>query len=92
MIKVQNISKSYGSKTDKVLAVNEVSFSVNDGEIFGLIGPDEAGKTSIFRILTTLLLPDSGMANVENLDCVKDMMDIRKIVAICRENSHCIQI
>lgn len=80
MIEVNSISKSYGSKNQKVLAVNEVSFSVNDGEIFGLIGPDGAGKTTIFRILTTLLLPDSGTANVENLDCAKDMMDIRKIV------------
>ncbi len=80
MITVNNISKSYGKKNAKVLAVDDVSFSVNDGEIFGLIGPDGAGKTTIFRILTTLLIPDSGTATIENLDVVKDMMEIRKIV------------
>lgn len=80
MIKVEHLSKSYGEKKDKILAVKEVSFSVNDGEIFGLIGPDGAGKTSIFRMLTTLLLPDSGSASVENFDCVKDFWEIRKIV------------
>ena len=80
MIEVNSISKSYGSKNQKVLAVNEVSFSVNDGEIFGLIGPDGAGKTSVFRILATLILPDSGTAKVESLDCVQEMTEIRKIV------------
>ena len=55
MIKVENISKSYGEKKQKILAVDNISFSVEDGEIFGLIGPDGSGKTSIFRMLTTLL-------------------------------------
>jgi ABC-2 type transport system ATP-binding protein len=54
-----------------------VSFSVNTGEIFGLIGPDGAGKTSIFRMLTTLLLPDGGTANVDGLDIVRDYAAIR---------------
>ncbi len=80
MIEVKNISKFYGSKNQKVLAVDDISFSVEDGEIFGLIGPDGAGKTSVFRILTTLLLPDSGTAQVEKLDTVKDLTEIRKIV------------
>ena len=55
-IEVNKISKKYGT----VSALNEVSFSVEKGEIFGLIGPDGAGKTTLFRILTTLLSPDAG--------------------------------
>ena len=58
-------------------ALNDVNFSVDEGEIFGLIGPDGAGKTSIFRILTTLLIPDSGKASVLGYDVVKDYRKIR---------------
>ena len=79
-ITVQNLTKTYGKKNDKVLAVDDVSFEVKPGEIFGLIGPDGAGKTSIFRMLTTVLLPDSGSATIENLDMVKDYKEIRKIL------------
>ena len=79
-ITVQNITKTYGKKNEKILAVDDVSFEVNQGEIFGLIGPDGAGKTSIFRMLTTVLLPDSGSASIENLDVVKDYKEIRKIL------------
>jgi ABC-type multidrug transport system ATPase subunit len=75
-IKVQNISKSY--KTLK--AVDDVSFEVNDGELFGLIGPDGAGKTTIFRILTTLLFANEGTAIVSNFDVVKDYKAIRNSV------------
>ena len=75
-IKVQSISKSYGT----LLALRDIHFEVAKGEIFGLIGPDGAGKTSLFRILTTLLLPDSGAASVSGLDCVKDYREIRKII------------
>ena len=70
------ISKSYG----KVKALQDVSFSVGKGEVFGLIGPDGAGKTSMFRILCTLLLPDTGTATVDGFDIVKQMTDIRKRV------------
>ena len=77
---VNNLTKTYGKKKDQVLAVDNVSFEVNPGEIFGLIGPDGAGKTSIFRMLTTVLLPDSGSAAVEGLDVVKNFKEIRKIV------------
>ncbi len=77
---VNNLTKTYGKKTEKVLAVNDVSFDVNPGEIFGLIGPDGAGKTSIFRMLTTVLLPDSGSASIEGFDMVKDYKEIRKIL------------
>ena len=79
-ITVQNLTKTYGKKNDKVLAVDDVRFEVKPGEIFGLIGPDGAGKTSIFRMLTTVLLPDSGSATIENLDMVKDYKEIRKIL------------
>lgn len=73
-----NLIKTYGK--EKNLAVDDVSFAVNEGEIFGLIGPDGAGKTSIFRILTTLLLPDSGTATVDGFDTVKDYQKIRNRV------------
>ncbi len=75
-IAIQNISKSYGP----VKAVQDISFEVAKGEIFGLIGPDGAGKTTLFRILATVLLPDSGTASVCGLDCVKDYKQIRKII------------
>lgn len=75
-IKVQNISKSYGT----VEALRNISFDVTQGEIFGLIGPDGAGKTTLFRILATLLLPDGGSASVSGLDCVKDYKKIRRII------------
>ena len=77
---VSNLRKSYGKKNEKILAVDDVSFEVNPGEIFGLIGPDGAGKTSIFRMLTTVLLPDSGSATVEGFDMVKDYKKIRRIL------------
>jgi ABC-2 type transport system ATP-binding protein len=75
---VKNLTKTYGK--EKTVAVDEVSFSVNQGELFGLIGPDGAGKTSIFRMLTTLLLPDSGSASVDGHDIVKDFKQIRSSV------------
>ncbi|NIJ52402.1 ABC transporter ATP-binding protein [Dyadobacter arcticus] len=75
---VRNITKTYGK--EKTVAVDNVSFSVGKGEIFGLIGPDGAGKTSIFRVLTTLLLADSGTASVDGFDVVKDFKSIRNTV------------
>ena len=75
---VRNLSKVYGK--EKVQAVDDVSFSVSQGELFGLIGPDGAGKTSIFRMLTTLLLPDAGSATVDGFDIVKDYKKIRNTV------------
>src|SRR5215470_15476507 len=79
-VQVKNIVKSYGEKKEKKVAVKDVSFSVDEGELFGLIGPDGAGKTTLFRILTTLLLPDSGTATVCDLDTVKQYKEIRNIV------------
>lgn len=78
MVEVKNISKYYGK--EKTVAVDQVSFTVNKGEVFGLIGPDGAGKTSIFRMLTTLLLPDAGSAKVDGFDIVKDYKSIRNKV------------
>ena len=72
-IEAHTLEKSYGS----VKALKGVSFDVGKGEIFGLIGPDGAGKTSIFRILSTLILPDSGSASVLGLDTVRNYKDIR---------------
>ena len=75
-ISVQNISKSY----KELNAVDAVSFEVNSGELFGLIGPDGAGKTTIFRILTTLLIADEGQATVVDFDVIKDFKAIRNSV------------
>lgn len=78
MIEVNNIVKTYNK--GKVKALNGISFSVGKGEVLGLIGPDGAGKTSLFRILTTLLLPDSGEAQVNNFHVVTNFNDIRTCV------------
>lgn len=77
---VDNIIKRYGTRKEAVTALHGVSFDVNRGELFGIIGPDGAGKTSLFRILTTLLLPDGGRATVEGVDVVKDYKTIRERV------------
>ncbi|MGD8428124.1 MAG: ABC transporter ATP-binding protein [Balneolaceae bacterium] len=72
-IKIHNLIKTYGN----VEAVKNISLEVDEGELFGLIGPDGAGKTTIFRILTTLLKPDSGDALVLGMDVVDDYKKIR---------------
>jgi len=77
-VAVNQLSKTYNK--GEVKAVKNVSFSVGKGELFGLIGPDGAGKTSIFRVLTTLLLPDAGTASVNGCDVVKDYAAIRRKV------------
>lgn len=77
-VHVENIKKTYEKGT--VTALDNVSFDVKSGELFGLIGPDGAGKTSLFRVLTTLLLPDGGQAQVAGFDVVKDFWEIRRIV------------
>ena len=90
---VNHVSKSYGKKVttplphkegsggeSAVLALQDVSFSVEKGEVFGLIGPDGAGKTTLFRILCTLMLPDEGTASVDGFDVVKGMKEIRRRV------------
>ncbi|WP_340114313.1 ABC transporter ATP-binding protein [Maribellus mangrovi] len=76
MIQVENIAKSY----DETQALRNVSLHVEKGELFGLIGPDGAGKTTLMRVLMTLLLPDSGVAKMDGLDAVNDFKKIRHIV------------
>jgi len=75
-ITLKNISKTF----KQINAIKDISFNVNKGELFGLIGPDGAGKTTIFRILITLLLADKGTATVSGFDVVKDYKKIRKSV------------
>ena len=75
-IKVENISKNFGD----VKALDSVSFEVKRGELFGLIGPDGAGKTTLFRILTTLLTPNNGRAEVDGFDTIKEYRTIRERV------------
>ena len=72
-ISINNISKAYG----KVVALNNVSLEVQRGELFGLIGPDGAGKTTLFKILVTLIDPDSGNATVDSLDIASDYKKVR---------------
>lgn len=72
-IQVSDISKCYG----QVEAIKNITFNVGEGERFGFMGPDGAGKSTLFRILTTLLIPDSGSASVLGADVVKDYKTIR---------------
>lgn len=79
MIKVNNLYKSYG-RGGKIKALKGVSFTVDDGEIFGVIGPDGAGKTSLFRILTSLILPNSGSAEMNGHDVIIEYRKVRQII------------
>jgi len=74
VIESSGISKKFGA----VQALKNISFSVNESEIFGFIGPDGAGKTTLFRIITTLLLPDEGEMKVLGMDCIKGFKELRK--------------
>jgi len=76
MVNCSGINKKYGKKE----ALKNITFNVNEGEIFGIIGPDGAGKTTLFRILTTLILADSGSVTVNSFDVVKDYKKIRECV------------
>jgi ABC-type multidrug transport system ATPase subunit len=76
MVEFNNISKSY----DQILGVEDVSLKVNPGELFGLIGPDGAGKTTLFRMLITLLLPDEGSITIEGKDVIEHYAYVRKNV------------
>lgn len=80
-IDIRNITKRYGATT----ALDNVTFSVAEGELFGLIGPDGAGKSTLYRILTTLLLPDAGHASVTGLDVVKDYRLLRSEIGYMPE-------
>ncbi|MDO5036267.1 MAG: ABC transporter ATP-binding protein [Porphyromonas sp.] len=78
MIEVKELYKSY--QKGKVPALKGVTFSVRESDIFGVIGPDGAGKSSLFRILASLLLPDAGVATVNGLNVVKKYREVRKII------------
>lgn len=75
-ITINNISKSFG----KIKALDNISLSVEDGELFGLIGPDGAGKSTLFNVLVTLLNPEKGQANIAGYDLLKDYKKIRQII------------
>jgi ABC-type multidrug transport system ATPase subunit len=75
-IEVESISKKFG----QTQALQDISFSIESGELFGLIGPDGAGKSTLFDVLVTLIPPDSGTAKIEGLDLIKDYKKIRRII------------
>jgi len=74
IVTVDHLTKSFG----EVKAIQDISFATAKGEIFGFIGPDGAGKTTLFRIITTLLIPDQGQVTVLGLDCVKSFRELRR--------------
>ena len=74
VIESSGISKKFGTTK----ALNDISFSVNESDVFGFIGPDGAGKTTLFRIITTLLLPDEGNIKVFGMDCINHYKELRK--------------
>ena len=78
LVRLQNLRKTYNK--GKTVALDDVSLDINEGEVFGLIGPDGAGKTTLFRLLTTLLLPDGGSATVDGKDIVRDYKQIRNSI------------
>jgi ABC-2 type transport system ATP-binding protein len=79
-VEVNHVTKTFKAKKSEVKALDQISFEVKRGELFGLIGPDGSGKTTLFRILTTLMLADSGTAMVDGFDVVKNFAAIRKRV------------
>ena len=80
MIVAENIGMTYRQMLKEVVALKSISLEVKKGEVFGLIGPDGAGKSSLFRVLTTLLLPSAGQAFVGGYDVVKQFREVRNIV------------
>jgi ABC-2 type transport system ATP-binding protein len=83
IIKVENLVKRFGSLT----AVNDVSFEVEKGSIFGFLGPNGAGKTTTINILCTLLKPSSGRASISGHDCLKESSEVRKSIGIVFQDS-----
>src|SRR6202165_4815387 len=76
MIDVQGLSKSYGSK----LGITDVSFQVEEGDVFGFLGPNGAGKTTTIRLLMALLHADAGTARIAGLDCWKQSLEIKCLI------------
>ncbi len=82
MIDVQNLQKSFKTKTGTVHAVRGVSFTAADGEITGLLGPNGAGKTTTLRMLYTLMSPDGGKVTIDGLDIQKDATAVRQRLGV----------
>ncbi len=80
-IEVQNLTKKFG----KFTAVDNISFNVNEGEIFGFLGPNGAGKSTTIRVLCTLAMPTSGTAKVEGHDLIKEAEAVRKNIGLVSE-------
>ncbi|PKL70042.1 MAG: daunorubicin ABC transporter ATP-binding protein [Methanomicrobiales archaeon HGW-Methanomicrobiales-1] len=87
VIRIEHLSKTFKDKQRTVTAVDDVTFDVKRGEIFGLLGPNGAGKSTLIRILTTLLSPTSGTAFVDRYEITKDPEKIRGIIGVCPQNS-----
>ncbi|NYT05565.1 MAG: ATP-binding cassette domain-containing protein [Methanomicrobiales archaeon] len=86
IIRIDHLTKIFPEKSGAVTAVDDVSFEVQKGEIFGLLGPNGAGKSTIIRILTTLLPPTSGTAFVGDFDVTSEPDRIRRIIGVCPQN------
>ncbi len=76
-ISIQGVNKTYSGK---VAALQDINLEVEEGEVFGLVGPDGAGKSTLFNILTTLLLPDSGNIRIFDMDVIHDYKGVRQII------------
>lgn len=87
IIRIEHISKVFPGRIKPVIAVDDISFDVKKGEIFGLLGPNGAGKSTLIRILTTLLQPTSGTAFVGDYEITKNPEKIRSIIGVCPQNS-----
>ncbi|MDD1695949.1 MAG: ATP-binding cassette domain-containing protein [Methanoregula sp.] len=87
IIRIAHITKIFNEKNRRVTAVDDISFEVRRGEIFGLLGPNGAGKSTLIRVLTTLLRPTSGTACVGTYDIVQNPEKIRSIIGVCPQNS-----
>jgi len=87
VIRIEHLTKTFRDKQRTVTAVDDVTFDVKRGEIFGLLGPNGAGKSTLIRILTTLLRPTSGTAFVDVYEITRDPEKIRSIIGVCPQNS-----
>jgi len=87
IIRIDHLTKIFREKNRSVTAVDDVTFEVRRGEIFGLLGPNGAGKSTLIRVLTTLLRPTNGTACVDTFDIIRDPEKIRSIIGVCPQNS-----
>jgi ABC-2 type transport system ATP-binding protein len=87
IIRIDHLTKTFRDRNRSVVAVDDVTFDVKRGEIFGLLGPNGAGKSTLIRVLTTLLRPTSGTACVDTYDVIRDPEKIRGIIGVCPQNS-----